>query len=294
MAPPHKGVAAALSPARLDAFLVRLNDVMQTPSGSDAVLATVCYGARTASVLLTAAAGRQLVGDAVALGLAKRLRALGSLMAEMRMMTRLWGMLSMYVWARQLLQQLLAQKKSKSKSQSKSKGKGKDKDTAANIADTIVAWSQLISCSAYQVLENGAFLAQHGILPLPPAVQTTAYLWSSRAFCVYVAVELGRLAAALAASHGALAAALAAAATGTTSTGTTNTTNTTTTAITSEKRAEIVELQRSAMRYMAFAPATINWSMQKGFLGEPAVTMLGMVPAALQIHKIWTEAIGKS
>ncbi|EFX02402.1 peroxin 11c [Grosmannia clavigera kw1407] len=250
--------AKGLSPARLDAFLVRLNTVMQTPSGSDAVLATVCYGARTGSVLLTTAAGRQLAAD-VALDLAKRLRALGALATELRMMTRLWGMLSMYVWARQLLQQIMARTASKKK----------------DPLDSLVAWSQLVSCSAYQMLENVAYLAQRGILPLSSQAQTAAYLWSSRAFCVYVAVELGRLAATLAAKTAKAA-----------------TSNSKTAQ--DDLRAEVRELRRSAVRYMAFAPTTVHWSMEKGFLGESGVTLLGFVPAALQIHKVWSDAAGKS
>lgn len=261
----------ALSPAKIDAFLVHLDRVMQTPSGSDAVLATVCYGARVAAVFCTTPAGRQLISaagylspsalrimspneaSAAAQSMYKRFNALGSLTSELRTMTRLWGMLSMYVWARALVRQLMARKKNR---------KSKDPVVAAtSTATTFVAWTQLVSCVAYQVLENVAYLGQRGILPMPDAVQASAYRWSSRSFLVYIAAELGRLAAALAGQGGSSDADL---------------------------RAKF-ELKRSAMRYTAFAPMTVHWGMEKGFLGESAVALLGCVPAVLQLHKVWHE-----
>ncbi|CAK7198353.1 hypothetical protein SEUCBS139899_001014 [Sporothrix eucalyptigena] len=311
---------AALNPANLDAFLVHLNKCMQTPAGIDAVLAAVCYGARLGSVILNTAGGRALFHEPVrqlaavllalptragalviltengtkaatgvstagaakaaagasALVLAKRLRALGTLLTEARMMLRLWGLLSMYVWARQLLSQLLARRRlaAAKKTEPVEKKAGEEGEVTAaaeepeakvlpptSTAETFVGWTQLLSCIAYQVTENAAYLASKGVLGATPAQQGKLYRWSSRSFSVFIAAELGRLAVRY--TH--------------------QTTDT------PEKKAQAVELHKNLVRYASLAPVMAHWGMEKGFLSDTALTILGCIPAAIQIHKTWKE-----
>ncbi|CAK7242316.1 MAG: hypothetical protein STHCBS139747_003804 [Sporothrix thermara] len=366
--------AAVLHPAKLDAFIVHLNKVMQTPNGIDAVLAAVCYGARLGSVVLSTAGGRALLHEPVrqlasvllalparagalviltnnggdsgsgkkamstataakaaagasALVLAQRLRALGSLLTEARMMLRLWGLLSMYVWARQLLGQLLARRSAgkmtakaadvtaapaaapapapapaeatdasvAENKEGEGEGEGEANKTEAaaaatdaaaaaaaaaatvptttaataapvippsSTAETLVGWTQLISCVAYQVTENAAYLASKGVLGASPAQQGKLYRWSSRAFSVFIAAELGRLVVQF----------------------TQQATDT------PEKKAQAGELHKNLVRYASLAPITAHWSMENGFLGDTALTVLGGIPAAIQMHRTWTQA----
>lgn len=331
--------AAAVDPANLDAFLVHLNKVMQTPAGIDAVLAAVCYGARFGSIVLNTAGGRALFHEPVrqlaavllalptrasssalvlltstnskaaanittagaakaaagasALVLAQRLRALGTLMTEARMMLRLWGLLSMYVWARQLLGQLLARRRVAAAAKKEKEAAAaataaevaptgeKDGEAAAekvdkaaaekaaaakvvpptSTAEVLIGWTQLLSCIAYQVTENAAYLSGKGVLGATPAQQGKLYRWSSRSFSVFVAAELSRLAVQY--TH--------------------QTTDT------PAKKAQAVELHKNLVRYASFAPVMAHYGMEKGFLGDTALTILGCIPAAIQIHRTWKE-----
>ncbi|ERT01221.1 peroxin 11c [Sporothrix schenckii 1099-18] len=327
-----KAVAsAAIDPANIDAFIVKLNKVMQTPGGIDAVLAAVCYGARLGSVILNTAGGRALFHEPVrqlaavllalptrasasalvlvtssgnkntnvttagaakaaagasALVLAQRLRALGTLLTEARMMLRLWGLLSMYVWARQLVGQLLARRRvaaaaqkekaaaaaaaaepSDKTKEGEEKAAVAEKEAAAKVvpptstAETLVGWTQLLSCIVYQVTENAAYLSGKGVLGATPAQQGKLYRWSSRAFSVFVAAELGRLA--VQSMH--------------------QTTDT------PAKKAQALELHKNMVRYASLAPVMAHWGMEKGFLSDVSLTILGCIPAAIQIHKTWKE-----
>ncbi|CAK7216647.1 hypothetical protein SBRCBS47491_002898 [Sporothrix bragantina] len=307
--------AACLDPANLDAFIVHLNKCMQTPAGIDAVLAAVCYGARLGSVVLNTAGGRALFHEPVrqlaavllalptragalviltnngvkaqtgatstaaaakaaagasALVLAQRLRALGTLLTEARMMLRLWGLLSMYVWARQLLSQLLARRRAAAAKKAASVVEQKEGEAPAeaetvipptSTAETLVGWTQLLSCIAYQVTENWAYLASKGVLGATPAQQGKLYRWSSRSFSVFVVAELGRIAVQYAHQ----------------------------TTDTPEKKAQALELHKNLVRYASLAPVMAHWGMEKGFLSDTALTILGCIPAAIQIHRTWKE-----
>ncbi len=316
--PARANASAALArhAAALDAFVVHLNKCMETPAGIDAVLAAVCYGARLAAVVLNTAAGRALLHEparqlaavllalptrasglvlltgtatatatttttkkaakaaaaASALVLAKRLRALGSLMTEARMMLRLWGLLSMYVWARQMVKQLWASRQPAAAAAAPKESAEGEATTETAVApttassrrsalETIVGWTQLASCIAYQVPENWAYLSSKGVLGATPAQQGRLYMWSSRAFAVFVAAELGSLGVKIARQA----------------------------TETPAQKAEALELHRNLVRYASLAPVMTHWSLEKGFLGETALTVLGFIPAALQMHKTWTE-----
>lgn len=51
----------------------------------------------------------------------------------------------------------------------------------------------MVACAIYQGLENGAYLAGKGVLGWKKERIAKAWIWSGRAWCAYVALELARL-----------------------------------------------------------------------------------------------------
>ncbi|OAA67080.1 hypothetical protein SPI_01656 [Niveomyces insectorum RCEF 264] len=309
--------AGPLAPANIDAFLLHLNKCMSTPGGIDAVLAAVCYSARISAVVLSTAAGRALLhapvrqlvalalalparasnlvllteisspaaaaaatasssgraaAAAAALVLAQRLRALGSLMTEARMILRLWGLLSM--------QETAAAAKTGNEAEAKTEADSATTTTTTtttpSTAETVLTWTQWATCTLYQAYENGAYLARRGVLGWSPETQARANRWSCRFFAVYVAIELGRLTAQTVQAAQAAQAAPA----GTDADADTDT----------NQQATARERRKNLVRYAALAPVMAHWSLEQGFLGETGLTLLGSIPAALQIHRAWNEA----
>ena len=56
-----------------------------------------------------------------------------------------------------------------------------------------ITWGQVVACAIYQGLENGAYLAGKGVLGWKKERIAKAWIWSGRAWCAYVALELARL-----------------------------------------------------------------------------------------------------
>ncbi|KAL7275720.1 hypothetical protein RUND412_001329 [Rhizina undulata] len=73
----------------------------------------------------------------------KSLRALNSLTSDVRIFLRLLGLFGIYEWGRSVFEKPL-----------------KDKTLEA------ITVAQVLANAAYQVLENAAYLAQYGILPI--------------------------------------------------------------------------------------------------------------------------------
>lgn len=56
-----------------------------------------------------------------------------------------------------------------------------------------ITWGQVVACVIFQSLENGAYLAGKGVLGWKKERVARAWIWSGRAWCAYVALELARL-----------------------------------------------------------------------------------------------------
>ncbi|KAI1457121.1 hypothetical protein F4805DRAFT_429645 [Annulohypoxylon moriforme] len=289
---PIRDVLAA-APSNLDAFLAHLQRCLQTPSGIDTTLLLVCYASRlSASVLeaLTRPAIRRsanqllaiaatlppsatlvfsakvLPGGGVAaiLEVAKRLRALSSLLSDARTFLRLWGLLNMYFWARRLILSRKAKETEKD-------GEGGQKEDRVERA---ISWVQMSACVVFQALENGAYLSSKGVLGWAPATQRKASLWSARFWAAFVGVEVGRL---FYESHrrgqrtrdekfagGKTAAQV--------------------------QRDEIEwgeGWKKSVARNLAWAPLTVHWSLEQGLLGEMAIGALASIPGIIQMRDLW-------
>ncbi|KAI1465001.1 uncharacterized protein F4812DRAFT_462321 [Daldinia caldariorum] len=294
---PIKDVIKA-APSNADAFLAHLQRCLQTPSGIDTTLLFVCYAARLAASLLEHSArpavqrsAQQLLalaaslppsatlvftakalpgrGAALALSLAKRLRALSATIADARTFLRLWGLLNMYFWLRRLL--LAARKQGAEEKKSPEEEKKPDR------LETAISWFQLSTCVVFQALENGAYLSSKGVLGWSRTAQRRASLWSARFWAAFVAAELGRLAyesgkrgrrtRAEKFAGGAKTAA--------------------------EVQAEEAEWsatwRKALLRNLAWAPLTLHWSSEAGLLGETAVGALACVPGVVQMRDLWRK-----
>lgn len=286
-------------PYSADAFLSHLQRCLATPSGIDTLLLFVCYLSRFTGAALTRLSqtllrrtARELVALVFTLPppktaiifeaaanssknapartaaarlaalLGQRLGKLGSLASEARTIARLWSLVGMYFWAKRLTLQLLASSSPSEKddaSESISSG-----STSGKLA-ALVDWVQLVSCVMFQVLENGAYLSGRGVLGWTPAEQGRAYVMGSRWLCVYTGLELGRLLAGLVAKGGGGVAG------------------------TAEEQEEVNGLRRSMAINLAWAPLTLHWATEKGFLSDLVVGAGGCIPGVLQMRKLWRD-----
>jgi hypothetical protein len=272
----------SLTPRNLDAFLAHLNRCLSTPSGIDTVLLFLCYTSRFSSSLLAALAKRALhrsaadwialvsasrttvvavtdssklpstAAAAASLLLADRLKNLSGLLSEARTILRLWGLLGMYFWAKRLLARSLSPNNNES-----------EKDAASaprpTTLDTVVSYSQLATCIVFQALENGAYLSSKGVMGWSPAKQGWAMKWSARLWGLYVGIELGKLAAERVAGG-------------------------------ERKDVKAAAQWKSAfVRNLAWAPLTVHWGSDKGFVADWMVGALASVPGVIQMAELWRE-----
>ncbi|KUI64588.1 hypothetical protein VM1G_00634 [Cytospora mali] len=281
-------------PSSADAFLSHLQRCLATPSGVDTLLLFICYlsrftGAaltRLSQALLVRHTARELVAlvftlppktavileatggksahprSAAAAQLAallgKRLANLGSLASEARTIARLWGLVGMYFWAKRLTLRLFA----------RGPGDGDSTSTSTSKLAALVDWVQLITCGAFQVLENGAYLSGRGVLGWTPAQQGRAYVLGSKWLSVYTALELGRLLAELVAKSGR---------------------EQEQSEVSAKEKGEMDALRRSMAINLAWAPLTLHWSTEKGFLSDLVVGAGGCIPGVLQMRKLWRD-----
>jgi hypothetical protein len=254
---------------RLDRTISRLNIILSTPSGTDSLLRTVAYTAQFLTGALTTLQAQPLAGlagaaQSTALALpgstallalvpaaAPRSRALTALISDFRSFSRLWGLLGLWALAGRLL-----------------------RTPPQDAVLRAVAWGQCIAYIAYQALENRAYLAGKGVVPLPrdgAKGVVRGWLWSSRAWMAAVGLEFVRLARV--AQLGARREQAAGKA--------------------DEVRAEeVAQWRRDLLVNLANAPLTAHWSLEGGTLGETAVGFLGMVAGLVGFQQRWT-ATGK-
>lgn len=301
-AAPRSDLAALLKtlPSNTDAFLAHLQRCLATPSGIDTLLLFICYTSRFTGAALgnlsQSLLRRSLPRDLTALVftlpdktavvveagggapvpavtalvarlaavLATRLKNLGSLASEARTIARLWSLVGMYFWAKRLVLNLMAARSrsdgSSEKGGAAAAGQGESKMAA------LVSWAQLLSCGVFQVLENGAYLSGRGVLGWTPAQQGKAYVVGARFLGIYTALELGRLLAEFVARR-----------------------DRDYSAASAEERAEVDALRRSAAINMAWAPLTVHWSVEGGFLTDLVVGAGGCIPGVIQMRKLWRE-----
>lgn len=296
----RRSLAALLKtlPSNTDAFLAHLQRCLATPSGIDTLLLFICYTSRFTGAALTnisqsilrRSSPRELIALAFTLPdktavvveaagspssaaaalaaqlagvLGTRLKSLGGLASEARTIARLWSLVGMYFWAKKLVLNLAARRRSSSSSE---KGGAAATTQSESSLTTLVGWAQLLSCAAFQVLENGAYLSGRGVLGWTPAQQGRAYVVGARFLGFYTALELGRLLAEFVARR-----------------------DRDYSAASAEEQAEVDAMRRSLAINMAWAPLTVHWSLEKGFLTDLVVGAGGCIPGVIQMRKLWRE-----
>ncbi|KAI0526379.1 hypothetical protein F5B22DRAFT_155460 [Xylaria bambusicola] len=283
----------AAAPSNIDAFLAHLQRCLSTPSGIDTVLQIVCYSSRlTAAILSTLvqpalqrSASRlialasalppsaTLIFDAktlpsssaaLALSLARRLKALSVLTSEARTIMRLWGLLSMYFWGRSLVLSLRRKKQAEGEKTSPAESKFK----------TSLAWSQLAACIGYQSMENVLFLATKGVLDVAPKTQGKLGLWCARCWGAFVGLELMRL---FHESSNRARRTRAEKFAG----------GKTVALVEQEEREWTSNWRKTLARNLAWAPLTVHLSIERDIVSELGFGALGFIPSVIQMYDLW-------
>ena len=288
------------TPSHIDAFLSHLHRCIQTPAGVDTLLLFIGYTARLTAASLQAATGpaiqrsaqrllavieslppkatlvlnsRALLPSpsvALLLRIAKRLKVLSGLLSEVRAFMRLFGLLNMYFYARGLV--LKRRAASRALGEDEKKKKQPPPPPENRVEDTI-AWAQLVMGVGFQVLENAVFLAGKGVLEMAPERQGRWARWSARFFGASVGTELGRL---LYEAHRRSR-----------RTARERIGDKTVAEAEAEERAWSASWRKSLLRNMAWAPLTVHWSLEQGFVSELAVGALGTIPGVIGVRDLW-------
>ncbi|KAH6661236.1 hypothetical protein BKA67DRAFT_550563 [Truncatella angustata] len=293
---PLKALIAA-APSNIDAFLAHLQRAISTPTGIDTVLLFLCYSTRLSSAaleLLTRPAITRSANQLLALAqslppsttlvftnkafpspsaallliLSKRLKAFSALLSDVRTFNRLWGLLGMYFWGRGLFLKL---REARLASQS---GDEKDRPKIDKLA-TSIAVTQLVACVVFQALENGAYLAQKGVLEWQPANMVKAYRWSARFWGVFVGLKLTELFADRY-KRGQVPKRRRMG-------------DKTVAVFEKEEREWNEEWRKLVSRNMAWFPLTIHWSLEQGLFSELSIGAIASIPGVIQIRDLWNR-----
>jgi len=179
----------------------------------------------------------------------KSLRALADLIADVRIFLRLWGLLGIWSWAAAAW-----------------------REPPSDRVLRVLMWTQVATNAAYQYLENGAYLSSHGVLRWSEERQTRWYVWSSRFWMAHVALDLGRLVRVkqLRRRKGEK--------------------------VFGQEKEGKVEMIREEARWWsevyvnaAYAPLTVHWSLEHGWVSEAWVGFLGMVAGLVGFRELWEE-----
>ncbi|EPE33008.1 hypothetical protein GLAREA_06020 [Glarea lozoyensis ATCC 20868] len=275
---------------RVDRVVERLNKIISTPAGTDSLLNAACYSALLGSVVLErgvkARAGevvRRAVGEGGkgsngflggglgfvggyfglkelgGLDTAKRLKVLSALISEMRMMSRLFGLFSLWAWGKRVLLRFR---------------NGEIGDRTALGIESVQVFANII----YQVLENGAYLSGKGVLAWNKDRQKAAWLWSTRAWGVHVALDFVRLGREYAGRMRLREKVKEVGEEG---------------IFVGEGESERVfwrRWKRQMVTGMAYAPLIVHWGTEGGVLGEELVAVLGCVAGWSGLRENWRRS----
>ncbi|KAJ4327853.1 hypothetical protein N0V84_001663 [Fusarium piperis] len=212
--PPEKkptGLKAPVAIKKLDGFISHLNRVIHTRDGHDSVILFAAYVTQLAAVILETSGNANLqnwaskvvalIPKALAsrlpslplgsklfsllsaaprlqLRLAERLRALVDMLDDWSVMSRLWGLLTMWMLAKEFI------------TTPKSTD---DKEPRVRRVKAAISTTQIASLIGFFMLENIAWLSRRKVLAWSDKSQPKLILWCIRSWGVYVFAELGRL-----------------------------------------------------------------------------------------------------
>lgn len=280
-----------------DYNLVRLSKLLSTPASTDALLCTISYTLELVHALLsklletrlTAIAtdiaekadgvllpGETLIATLPAPDSTKILaqivgssKALAGVIGDFRIFVRLWGLAGIYSWARGTWHDPLPS------------GAGTKERMVRNVT-----WAQIVSCMLFQILENGAYLSSKGALTSASWTgeagkirENKWWMWSSRFWAAHVFLELIRLYVLWlykdynseakeekqkiedGEKEGKL--------------------------LVEEKQRETWLWWRDLASNIAYAPMTLHWSVEEGFLSDAGVGLLGTIAGGALLVDAW-------
>ncbi|KAK8034788.1 peroxin 11C [Apiospora rasikravindrae] len=279
---PIKAVLAA-TPSNIDAFLAHLQRCLSTPSGIDTTALFLCYSSRLSAAVLESLTGpavqrsaSQLIALASALppytsllftanplrsfspsaalllNIAKRLRAFGGMLSEARTFLRLWGAVE------------------HAKDEKAAGGNAKLDKLEVSFSVT-----QLVACIIFQSLENGAYLAQKGVLSWQPANIGKAMRVSARFWGCFVGLKIGELFySAYRRSQRTPAERLG---------------DRTVAVMEQEESAWTDEWRKTVVRQLAWFPLTVHWSLEQGLFSDMTVGAIASIPGVVQMRDLWAK-----
>ncbi|KAF2468766.1 uncharacterized protein BDR25DRAFT_264644, partial [Lindgomyces ingoldianus] len=289
-----------------DRTLLRLSRLFSSPSSTDALLCTLGYTLELLSSLLSKALSTRLTTLASTLATnassiilpgetliatipappsakllaqaARTSKALAVVISDYRIFVRLWGIIGIYSWARDTYHSGLQSPSSNTSNQPSSWTK--DRLLRA------IPYAQILSCAAFQILENGAYLSSKNILTSSSwsgeagkARENRWWILSSRFWALHVALEFLRLYLQMQILPVTCAPK--------------SSSNSPIEDDDNEKDAKIRGRERQwlwmrdLLSNIAYFPMTIHWSLEKGLLGETWVAGLGAVAGGVLLVDAW-------
>ncbi|KAF8425085.1 hypothetical protein EV426DRAFT_532141 [Tirmania nivea] len=182
-----------------------------------------------------------------------RLKTLGSLISDVRIFMRLWGLFRIYEWLVETL-----------------------RNPPKDITMRKIVYLQIAVNILYQILENLAYLGQHKVLPIGKKRQNSYWLWSSRFWMTHVLLEFCRLKKERdlslkgknkAEPEGAPKWYEVA------------------DVMNSDGKKSV--WLRQLWSNMAYAPLTVHWSLESGALTQLTVGTLGAIAGVIGLHQAW-------
>ncbi|KAK8170333.1 hypothetical protein BC567DRAFT_149836, partial [Phyllosticta citribraziliensis] len=292
--PPQPPAAAARARAThvrrvlttADALLLRLSRLLSTPSGTDSLLCTLSYTLtfvaahtrayvsarleRFAAALAIKATGALLPGETLIAALppssrlARASRAteamtkLSALVGDFRVFVRLWALLEVYTWARGVWLEDAGKQE-------------KDKD----YVQRALVWGEVAASAAFQALENSAYLADKGVLNGEWVTGEKGkrrvarwWVWSSRFWAAYVGLELARLGWVWAKESN-------------------EEQDKSKVSEEEDRRARALAWWKQVVSNLAWAPMTLHWSSEEGFISDAWIGFLGIVAGGVGLYEKW-------
>ncbi|RFU27257.1 hypothetical protein B7463_g9072, partial [Scytalidium lignicola] len=262
-----------------DRAIEKLSRILETSSGTDTVLLTVCYTSLLSSTLLKSLsirqlqrAVRQIIEKAISLPpnttvvidtssippsrlliASERLKAFSEVISDFRIFVRLWGLIGVWKW-----------------------GKGVWNNPPKDGLVRSIAYAQVLSILIYQYLENGAYLATKGVLKWSKEKENNVWIWSSRFWMAFVGLDLIRLIREYTLKRKRSVAEE------------TSTDGEKKKISTEQEETEwVATWRRELIVNLAWAPLTLHWSLETGLVSDFWVGLFGSVAGVVGLKRLW-------
>ncbi|KAL5603973.1 hypothetical protein FOVSG1_006723 [Fusarium oxysporum f. sp. vasinfectum] len=270
----------AATPSAVNAFILHLHGCTRIRGGTDTVLLFTTYSARligailnvlgrtslrhsaremveqafqlppSTTVVLSAASAPPLA--ALALNIAKRIRACTDMLGEWRVMNRLWGIISTYVAARDFVLRLRCQKQNKN-------GEKVLPDRFSTLVETL----QFLLLFGYHISEASYWLSTKCIVILSSEKTSKVSLYGARLWSTWVFMELGRLLV--------------------------ERSRRTPTGDVAAEEEWSTNWMSSFIGILPWAPLSVHWGTQGGLLPEITIAALATWPASNKMKNLWRQ-----